>query len=161
MLPSDQLHLTNAGITHLLNNLGLSEMAESKLGNRPTNRWQHEQGISKTLSQTQRRASTKPISTLPQQRHLTHPTSLRYQQHWSRNAHQTSTQHALPPPPSPPPRHHTSSPHSSIATYTIKLHWKAAWTGWWWQTMDSNSKAKTPSKIQRRKLCSQQFLIIC
>ncbi len=34
-LPGDQLHVTNAGITgitHLLNNLGLSEMAESKLG---------------------------------------------------------------------------------------------------------------------------------
>ncbi len=49
LLPGDQLHLTNAGITSLLNNPGLSEMAESKLGKCPTNRWQHGQGISKTF----------------------------------------------------------------------------------------------------------------
>ncbi len=116
LLPCDQLHLTNDGITHLLNNLRLSEMAESKLVNGPTNRWQHGQGISKTLSQTPRKPPTKPISTFPPQRHLRHPTSLRQQQQLSRNAHQSSTQHAPPPPPPPPPRHHTSSPQVSQPT---------------------------------------------
>ncbi len=76
LLPGDQLHMTNAGITRLLNNLGLSEMAESKLGNGPTNRWQHGQGMSMTLSLTPKKAPTKPTSTRPPQRHLTHPTSL-------------------------------------------------------------------------------------
>ncbi len=90
-----------------------------------SNRWHHGQGVSKTLSQTPRKAPTKPISTLPPQRHLTHPTSLRHQQHWSRNAHQSSTHHAPPPPPPTPPRNHTSSPQVSQPTsssFTERQH---------------------------------------
>ncbi len=113
LLPADNLHLTDAGITRLLKNLGLSNMAESKLGKGPTNKWQHSsppgQGMSKAASQAPRQAPTKPLSTLQPIRHRTNPTTSRQQQQWSRKEPWSSSQHVPPPPPPPPPRHHTSS----------------------------------------------------
>ncbi len=111
-------------------------------------------------SHTPSQAATKPISTLPPQRHVTHPASLRQHQQWSRNAHQSSTQHAPPPPPSLPPKHHTSSPRVSQPTsssFTESSMNSVVVTDHGFQQQSKDPLIDS----EKGKWCSQQFLYIC